>query len=514
VERPVAAVLVSLVAAGLIRLIGDRPAARETVTFVAAALKFAVVASMVPTVLAGGVFQATLIELVPGLSLALRTDALGLLFALLASALWVITSVYSVGYMRAGRYPNQTGYFASFAVCLSATIGLAFAANLLTFFIFYEILTLATYPLVAHNRDGAARAGGRKYLVYTLVAGQALLLAVVWSATLAPGAEFTPGGFLPADAGRATLLVLFALFIAGVGVKAAIMPLHGWLPAAMVAPTPVSALLHAVAVVKAGAFGVVRVVGYVFGVDLLRSIGAADVLAVAASVTILTGSIRALGETNLKRRLAYSTVSQLSYIVLGAALGSVAAVAGAIFHIAAHGFMKITLFFCAGALYAEKHKTEIDQVAGLSREMPVTMSAFAVGASGLAGIPLLAGFISKWNIGLGAIDADRPVFVFVLVASGLLNLAYFYPIIYDAFFGGTADRRSEVANDERPHAGGALDRPGAAGFFAEEARWSMSAPLAVTAILAILLGLMPDVGFGFYELAWTAASSITAGGAP
>ena len=513
-ERPVAAVLVSLVAAGLIRLIGDRPPAREAVTFAAAALKLAIVASMVPTVLAGGVFEATLLELLPGLPLALRTDALGLLFALLASVLWIITSVYSVGYMRAGGYPNQTGYFASFAVCLSATIGLAFAANLLTFFIFYEVLTLATYPLVAHNRDDAARAGGRKYLVYTLVAGQALLLAVVWSATLVPGAEFTPGGFLPADAGRVSLLVLFVLFISGVGVKAAIMPLHGWLPAAMVAPTPVSALLHAVAVVKAGAFGVVRVVGYVFGVDLLRAIGAADVLAVAAAVTILTGSIRALGETNLKRRLAYSTVSQLSYIVLGAALGSVAAVAGAIFHIAAHGFMKITLFFCAGALYTEKHKTEITQVAGLSRGMPVTMSAFAIGASGLAGIPLLAGFISKWNIGLGAIDADRSVFVVVLVVSGLLNLAYFYPIVYDAFFAGAGAPGSGAQGGERHDGGDAGDPPAAVGLLAGEARWSLSGPLAVTAVLAILLGLMPDFGFGFYELAWTAARSVAAGGMP
>ena len=503
-ERPVAAIVVSLVAAGLIRLIGERPTARETVTFMAAAVKLAIVASMVPTVLAGGVFEATLIELLPGFSLELRTDPLGLLFALLASTLWIITSVYSVGYLRAGGYRNQTGYFASFAVCLSATIGLAFAANLLTFFIFYEILTLATYPLVVHSRDPEARAGGRKYLVYTLVAGQALLLAVVWSATLAPGAGFRPGGFLPPDAGRVSLFVLFVLFVGGVGVKAAIMPLHGWLPAAMVAPTPVSALLHAVAVVKAGAFGVVRVVGYVFGVDLLHDIGAADVLAVVAGTTILIGSLRALGETNLKRRLAYSTVSQLSYIVLGSALGSVAALAGAMFHIAAHGFMKITLFFCAGTIYAKQRTTDIGEVAGLSRAMPVTMSAFAIAASGLAGIPLLAGFISKWNLGLGAIDAGRPVFVFVLVASGLLNLVYFYPIVYDAFFRGARGQGPGIKSGE----------PAARGLFANEVRWTMSAPLAVTAALAVLLGLVPNIGFGFYELAWMAAGSVVAGGTP
>ena len=317
------------------------------------------------------------------MSLHLRADPLGLLFALVASMLWLLTSVYSVGYMRAGGDENQTGYFSSFATCISATIGLAFAANLLTFFLFYEVLTLATYPLVAHKRTPEARAGGRTYLVFTLTAGQALLLAIVWTQSLAPGGEFRPGGLLPPALPVGTVLGLFGLFIVGVGVKAAIMPLHGWLPAAMVAPTPVSALLHAVAVVKAGAFGCLRVVGYVFGVDLLREVGADTILAVLAGTTIVLASLRALGETHLKRRLAYSTVSQLSYIVLGAALGSVAALAGAMFHIAAHGFMKITMFFCAGAIHTESHRDDVSQFRGLGRQMPITMTAFAIGAAGL-----------------------------------------------------------------------------------------------------------------------------------
>ena len=487
-DRPLAAVLVSLVAAGLIWVFGRRPVLRESCTFGAGIIKLALIASMLPVVLDGGVVESSRLSLLPGVCLHLHADPLGLLFAFVASTLWLLTSVYSVGYMRAGGYDNQTGYFSSFAVCVSATIGLAFAANLLTFFLFYEVLTLATYPLVAHNRTSEARAGGRTYLVYTLTAGQALLLAVVWTQSLAPGGEFRPGGLLPSGLPAGTVIGLFALFIVGVGVKAAIMPLHGWLPAAMVAPTPVSALLHAVAVVKAGVFGCLRVVGYVFGVDLLREVGADAVLAGLAVTTILFGSLRALGETNLKRRLAYSTIGQLSYIVLGAAIGSVAALTGAMFHIAAHGFMKITMFFCAGAIHTESHRDDVSQLGGLGRQMPVTMTAFAIGAAGLAGTPLLAGFVSKWNLGLGALAAGQGVFIVVLVTSGLLNLAYFVPIIYDAFF---LPAHGEVTPE----------------------RFAITAPLVATAVVALLLGIMPDVGVGFYRLAASAAMSVVAGSA-
>ena len=488
VDRPLAAVLVSLAGAGLIRLFGRFPMVREGCTLGAGVITLTLVATMLPVVLEGGEVESSSLSLVPGMSLHLRVDSLGLLFALVAAMLWLITSVYSVGYMRAGRYANQTGYFASFAVCVSATVGLAFAANLLTFFLFYEVLTLATYPLVAHNRTASARAAGRKYLVYTLTAGQVLLLAIVWTHSLVPGGEFQAGGMLPTGTPNWTTTALFILFVVGIGVKAGIMPLHAWLPAAMVAPTPVSALLHAVAVVKAGAFGCLRIVGYVFGVDLMRSVGLDTVLALLAGTTILFGSVRALGETHLKRRLAYSTVSQLSYIVLGAALGSVAALAGAMFHIVAHGFMKITMFFCAGSIYTESHRDDVSQFGGLGRQMPVTMTAFAVGAAGLAGTPLLAGFVSKWNLGLGAIAAGHGLFVAVLVISGLLNLAYLFPVVYSAFF-------------EAPH--GEVRRE----------RWTLTAPLAFTAFVVILLGEMPDLGVGFYRLAWNAAASV-AGGMP
>jgi multicomponent Na+:H+ antiporter subunit D len=488
-DRLLAAVLVSLVAAGLIALSGRRPNVREAWTFAAAVLELAFVASLLPRVLAGEVVETLPLGLVPGMALHLRADAFGLLFALVASGLWLLTSVYSVGYMREGRYGHQTAYFASFAVAISATIGVAFSANLITFFIFYEILTLATYPLVVHFRSGEALAAGRKYLVYTLVAGQALLMAAVWVQTIAPGATFQPGGFLAGRAAPPALALLFLLFIVGVGVKAAIMPLHGWLPAAMVAPTPVSALLHAVAVVKAGAFGCVRVVGYVFGVDLLRDLGIDQVLAVAASITILVASIRALGEGHLKRRLAFSTISQLSYIVLGAALGSSAALAGAMFHIAAHGLMKITLFFCAGAIYAKTHVEQIAELGGVGRRMPVTMAAFTLCAFGLAGIPPMAGFLSKWNLGVGALESGHPWFLAVLVASGLLNFGYFFPIVYAAFFGV----RGPVRYDDN----GPL----------------LTLPLALTALAALGIGVYPNLGLSLYELAWQAARDTAASGA-
>jgi multicomponent Na+:H+ antiporter subunit D len=485
-DRLLAAIMVSLLAAGLVLLSRRHPNVRETWTLLAAAIKLVLVVSLVPYVLAGRVIESAPLVLAPGLALHLRADAFGLLFALVASGLWLLTSVYSIGYMRAGGYGHQTGYFASFAVCVSATIGVAFAANLLTFFVFYEILTIATYPLVVHFRTEEAMAAGRKYLVYTLVAGQLLLLAIAWTQVVAPGESFQPGGYLAGRSTPAALTIMFILFIAGVGVKAGIMPLHGWLPAAMVAPTPVSALLHAVAVVKAGAFGCVRVVGYVFGVDLLGELGADQVLAAAAGITIIVASLRALGEGHLKRRLAYSTIGQLSYIVLGAALGSVAALAGAMFHIAAHGAMKITMFFCAGAIYTKAHVEQIADLGGIGRRMPITMGAFTICAFGLGGMPLLAGFISKWNLGVGAVEAGQTGYIAVLFASGLLNIGYFFPIVQTAFFGS---ERPVVFDDCGP---------------------ALTAPLALTAAAAIVLGIYPDAMFSIFELAWQAAQSATA----
>jgi multicomponent Na+:H+ antiporter subunit D len=490
-HRPLLAVLVSLLAAVAILLSDRRPNLRETWSFLAAIIKCALVFSLLPDVLKHGVVEATYIELIPGFALHLRVDLFGLIFAVLSSVLWLITTLYSIGYMRNGHYRHQTGYFACFAVCVSAAIGIAFSANMLTFFIFYEILTIATYPLVVHDRNGEALSGGRKYLAYTLGAGQVLLIATISLSLIAPGASFQPGGFLSGLASSGLLTLIFILAIIGVSVKAAIMPLHGWLPAAMVAPTPVSALLHAVAVVKAGAFGCIRVIHYVFGIELLHAMGADMILALLASTTILVASIRALGEQNLKRRLAYSTVSQLSYIVLGAAIGTPAALAGAMFHIVAHGFMKITLFFCAGAIYVKTHKLEIPELDGLGRQMPITFGAFTIGALGLAGTPLCVGFISKWNLGLGALQGGHPLFLIVLVISGLLNFAYFFPIVYRAFFG----------HSERT-------------FAFDEAPITVWLPLALTALVSVALGIYPNLGASMYSIAWQAAERVLAGAVP
>jgi multicomponent Na+:H+ antiporter subunit D len=458
---------------------------REGITLAAAAGKLGLVLSLLAEGLKGKVAESVSLELVPGVALVLKADPLGSLFAVLAAGLWVVTSVYSIGYMRGLGYGHQTGYFASFAVCLSATMGIALANNLLTFFLFYEILTIATYPLVIHRRSPEAIAAGRKYLVYTLAAGQVLLLAIIWVEVLAPGAAFQPGGFLAGRAPDKVLAVIFLLFVVGLGVKAAVMPLHGWLPTAMIAPTPVSALLHAVAVVKAGAFGFVRVAGYVFGPQWLAQVGAGPVLAWAAAVTIVLASLRALAEDNLKRRLAYSTVGQLSYVVLGAGLGTPAALAGAAFHIVAHALMKITLFFCAGAIYVATHRENVSEMDGIGRQMPLTMTAFAVGTLGIVGMPFMVGFISKWYLGMGALEAGQGAFVAVLLVSALLSSGYFFPIVYRAFF-----RRGENAA-------------------IREARAALLVPLLITAVGAVVLGVFPNLGVNFFQLALMVAESVT-----
>jgi multicomponent Na+:H+ antiporter subunit D len=372
-----------------------------------------------------------------------------MLFALVASGLWIVNSLYSIGYMRGNEEPHQTRYYVCFALALAATMGIAFAANLVTLFLFYEMLTLVTWPLVTHHGDDEARAGGRTYLAYLLGTSILLLLpaiAATWA--IAGTIEFVPGGILR-EAGLAGGAIggLLALYMFGIG-KAALMPFHRWLPAAMVAPTPVSALLHAVAVVKAGVFAVVKVIVYVFGVEALAGVRASDWLPSVAGFTIIAASILALRSDNLKRRLAYSTVSQLSYVVLGAALLAPLATAAAVLHIAAHAFGKITLFFAAGAIATASGKTEVSQLDGVGRRMPWTMGAFTVGALSLIGIPPAAGFLSKWILFQGAASAGHWPALAVLVASTLLNAAYFLPIVHAAFL--RAPRAGEPAHGEAP----------------------------------------------------------------
>ncbi|ACV48969.1 MULTISPECIES: cation:proton antiporter [Halomicrobium] len=444
--RPVLAILASLLAIPLIFATSSRRNLREGVTIAAALTKFGLIASLVPSVVWGGeTYEYALFTLASGIELALEVDALGLLFGLLASLLWIVTSFYSIGYMRGLDEHAQTRYFASFAASLAAAVGVAFAANLLTLFVFYELLTVATYPLVTHDETDEARTAGRKYLTYTFGGGVAVLAGTVLLFWATGTTAFTPGGIAElATTDPAIARAIFALLVTGFGVKAALMPMHSWLPDAMVAPTPVSGLLHAVAVVKSGVFGLARVILDVFGPETVESLGVGLPLAVVATATLLIASIIALGRDNLKRRLAYSTISQLSYIVLGLALLKESALIGGLLHIPAHAFMKLTLFFCAGAIHVETHTDDISDMAGIGRRMPLTMAAFAVASAGMAGIPLLAGFVSKWYIVIGAIEGGGWFFAGALLLSGVLNIGYFWPVVYQAYFESPDD------HDEKP----------------------------------------------------------------
>ncbi|MGI6226338.1 MAG: monovalent cation/H+ antiporter subunit D family protein [Peptococcales bacterium] len=485
--RPLWAVLISLIAAVLILFTGEKNRnIREAWTLLAAFGKVAIVLSMLPIVLGGKVIEIAPIHVAYGINLQLRVDTAGMLFAALASILWVFTSFYSIGYMRGNNEKYQTGYFASFAVCLSATMGIAFAANLLTFFVFYEILTIATYPLVIHKRNEEAIRSGRKYLAYTLISGQLFLIAIIWTYIQAGHGDFQGGGFLTLEHGSVGMLqLMFFLMTVGAAVKAGVMPLHGWLPDAMVAPTPVSALLHAVAVVKAGAFGILRVVGYVYGPELLGQIGAANVLAWVAAFTIIASSLIAMNQDNLKRRLAFSTVGQLSYVVLGVTLLTPLGFLGGMYHIIAHAFMKITLFFCAGAIYVTTHKENISEMHGIGRQMPITIATFTIASLGIAGVPFIIGFISKWNIALGALQGGYGLYVAVLIASAMLSASYLLPLGYLGFF-----KKSE----QYPKYG--------------EARLDMLVPIMITATFSIVLGIFPNFGVNFYDLAVMSAQSI------
>ncbi|MBQ3291412.1 MAG: monovalent cation/H+ antiporter subunit D family protein [Mogibacterium sp.] len=488
--RPLLAVMVSLIASGLIYVLGEhiRPNAREAITLIASALKIIIVYSMIPYVLEGTEIHLELFSIVKGVSFAFNVDPAGMVFACVASTLWILTSVYSIGYMRGHGEQNQTGYYAAFAMCLSAATGICFAANLITFFIFYEVLTVATYPLVAHYRDKEGTISGRKYLAYTLISGQIFFAAIVIVYAVSGTMEFTPGGFLTEEMlPMPWALIVFFMMVGAGMVKAGVMPLHSWLPAAMVAPTPVSALLHAVAVVKAGAFCTLRVVLYVFGPTLAKSCHGADILAWMAVFTILVSSLIALKKTNLKARLAFSTVGQLSYIVLGICILTPFSTAGALYHIVAHAFMKITLFMAAGAIFVTTHKKDIREMLGLGKRMPVTMACFTLASFGIAGFPFFAGFVSKANIIFGAVAMGKPFFVATLIVSALLALAYLMPVVLIAF-------KKEVENPDFAARG--------------EASLCMLVPLVITAIISIILGIAPNIGLHLFDFSIMAGNSI------
>ena len=428
-----AAVLIPFIGALLIPIFHRVPNLREAVTLATAGALFLTVLGLLGPVLAGARPEALNIEVVPGLALAFKVEPLGMLFALVASGLWIVTSIYSIGYMRGNDEPRQTSYYVCFAVALGCTIGIAFAKNLFTLFLFYEALTLSTYPLVAHKANAEAIRAGRIYLLLLLGTSLVLLLpAIVITWALAGTIDFTPGGILEGKASGAVIGLLLALYAFGIG-KAALMPLHFWLPAAMVAPTPVSALLHAVAVVKAGVFTIVKVVVYVFGLDVLRGSEHSGWLIYVAGATVVLASLVALRQDNLKKLLAYSTVSPA--LLCGARGGDphTHLVIGAALHIAAHAVSKITLFFAAGSIYTAAHKTEISEMKGIGRRMPWTMGAFAIGALSMIGLPPTAGFLGKWFMLTGAMQTSQWFAVGVIVLSTVLNAGYFLPIVVAAF---------------------------------------------------------------------------------
>lgn len=431
---PLALLLTSLVPAVVIFLLPEQhERARRTINLAGAVLKVVLAGVLIAAVAAGAEFEWRA-AFVPGIDLVLRVDALPLLFVTLSSLLWLTTTVYAIGHLAGDEH--RARFFGFFSLCVTATIGIALAGNLVTFLIFYELLTVATYPLVAHRGDPESQRGARAYLLYAVSGGAVLLVAIVWLHALAGPVEFLEHGALVPLAVEhdAALTAIFALFVLGFAVKAAVVPLHGWLPQAMVAPAPVSALLHAVAVVKAGAYGIVRLVYDLFGLSLSAELGVLTPLAVVASVTIVYGSLRALTQDDLKRRLAFSTVSQLSYVLLGVGIVSLAGATGGLVHLVHQGIQKVTLFYCAGILSRELGVKHVSEMRGVGRRLPLTMGAFTIAALGMIGVPPTAGFLSKWYLGLGALESGQGWIVGVLVASTALNAMYFLPAIGRAWF--------------------------------------------------------------------------------
>jgi multicomponent Na+:H+ antiporter subunit D len=445
-------ILLPLVATLGIVAAGPKPNLREAVSIVTSLVLFYFVTRLYHGLAQGEVIAVQWWQIVPGLQLSFAIDSLGMLFALVASFLWIVTTVYSIGYMRSHHEQNQTRFYACFAIAIGSAMGIAFAANLFTLFIFYEALTLSTYPLVTHAGTSEARKAGRIYLGILLGTSIVFfLLAIISTWFVAGTLDFKPGGIFGSEVNKLVASAILVLFIFGIG-KAAILPFHRWLPAAMVAPTPVSALLHAVAVVKAGVFTVLKVCVFVFGVDVLSILPGTQFLLYLAGASVLLASLVAMRQDNLKARLAYSTVSQLGYVTVGALLATSAGVIGGSMHIAMHAFGKITLFFCAGAILVAAHKSNISEMRGLGKQMPITMAAFFIASLGIIGVPPTGGTWSQWFLLMGTLEAEQWVLMAVLMISSLLNIAYLIPISFHAFFSGDNTPYSRAGIKEAPTA--------------------------------------------------------------
>ncbi|GAA1164154.1 complex I subunit 5 family protein [Nesterenkonia sandarakina] len=495
---PVVMVLLSLTAAvAIFPLPENSVRLRAGINLTAAVVKVLLIIALVPAVVADGARPEFTAPFLPGIDLVLRVDPLALFFAGLSALLWLLTTIYALGYLRGSK--NKSRFFGFFSLCVTATVGISFSGNLITFLVFYELLTVVTYPLVAHWGTPASLRAARIYLRYALGGGLAVLVGVVWLTMYVGPVDFADGG----AEGVAELvgsnpvpaLLIFVLLVGGLGVKAALFPLHGWLPLAMVAPAPVSALLHAVAVVKAGVFGIVRVLHDVFGVDAAAQLGVLTPLLILAAFTILYGSYQALRQQEIKKRLAYSTVSQVSYVVLGVAMVNVLATTGGVVHLVHQGLMKVTLFFCAG-LFAEVIRAHtVTQLRGAGRRMPLTSTAFTVGALGMIGLPPTAGFISKWQLGTGAMASEHPWVLWVLVGSSLLNAAYFLPVVYALWFVDP-----EEVDPETLLSGDSETADSADPLRVREPK-SLLIPALSTAVLTLLVGIGASLAFAPLQIA-------------
>lgn len=467
--QPVAPLILAGLAGMLTLVNGDKKFWRNLYSTVASILAFAFVASMIPGTLQGTIYTFKIADLIAGLSINLRVDSLGLVFGMVSSSMWVFVNIYTIGYME--HEENKKRFFAFFALSIFCAQGIAYSENLFSFLLFYELLSICTYPLVMHVGTEEAMKAGSRYLIYTLGGGGFLLVAIFITYMITGGnLTLSQPGILHITSGETLLKGLFFLYLIGVGVKAAIMPFHHWLPSAMIAPTPVSTLLHAVAVVKAGVFGVLRVIYSVYGFDLMKQLGLGQILAIIGSFTIITASLIAIRQNNLKRRLAYSTISQLSFIVTAGAILSPVAAIGAMVHIANHAFTKGTLFMCAGIVMEETGVKDISQMKGIARRLPWTMAIFTIAALGMIGFPPFAGFITEWYFGWGALQGNMLILIAVLVVNGVLDALYFMPIIYTAYF--------DKPDKERPFE----KAP-------KETTWMMLGPIAGTSAMTLILGI-------------------------
>lgn len=461
---------------------GDNENLREGISSVSSLLLLAVVVSMVPKVLAGKVLTLHMFTILPGVTVTLRADSMSMIFALVASSLWTIAVFYSMGYMRGTNEHAQTRFNACFALAIFGAIGVAFSDNLFTMYLFYEIVSICTYPLVAHHQDEEGYSGARKYIVYLTTTAKAFLLpALILIYVLTGTLDFASdasSGIFPAGVNSVLVTMLYIFCIFGFA-KNGVMPFHHWLPGAMVAPTPVSALLHAVAVVKVGVFCTTRTMLYTFGTDLMHTLNLGIPTAYFVGFTVLAASVIALSKDNLKARLAYSTVSQLSYIIMGVALLTDPGIQGGLIHIVNHAFSKITLFFCAGAIYVASHKKYISEMDGLGKTMPFTFGAFAIASLSMIGAPPVAGFITKWNLLIGSVEAHQLGILLILIASTMLNAAYFAPITYRAFFG------KRPAGE--PYTG------------IKEAPLSMLIPILIACTISVVIGIYPNFMLQFVK---------------